>query len=70
MYVISKDNNVKANLRYKRQYIYKENRSCNGLTDGRSPSVGPVVLTGHKGVLSAKCPLANRPLANCPVRNI
>jgi len=32
--------------------IYKENRLCDGLTDGRSPSVGPVVLTGHKGGLS------------------
>jgi len=50
--------------------IYKENRSCDGLTDGRSPSVGPVVLTGHKQALVAKYPLANCPLANCPVRNI
>jgi len=49
--------------------IYKENKSCDRLTDRRSPSVGPVVPTGHKGVLVAKCPLANCLLANCLVRN-
>jgi hypothetical protein len=28
--------------------IYKENRSCDKLTDRRSPSVGPVVLMDCK----------------------
>jgi hypothetical protein len=36
--------------------IYKENKSCDGLTDGRSLSVGPVVLTDRKGALAVRQP--------------
>jgi len=51
MYVIIKY--VKWKLIYSTESsIYKENKLCNRLTDKRSLSVGPVVLTGHKGGLS------------------
>jgi hypothetical protein len=46
----------KANLQYRKQYIYKENKSRNGLTDRRSLSVGPVVLTDRKGALAVRQP--------------
>jgi hypothetical protein len=36
--------------------IYKENKSGDRLTDGRSPSVGPAVLTDRKGALAIRQP--------------
>jgi hypothetical protein len=47
--------------------IYKGNKSCDRLTDGRSPSVGPVVLTDHKWALAirqARCRSVTKSLAN------
>jgi hypothetical protein len=47
MYVISKGDEKKL-IYSTESSIYKESKSCDGLMDGRSLSVGPVVLTDRK----------------------